>query len=225
MRLISISIIIILSILASLLPIAANSAPIGHAPWIGESLEGAPCLGDRENFGPFDYIQRHSLPKELSIVESYHFTPEVEQLIRGHTGASPLGDIDYTLRAWPNHHRALYSAVQFRIKTHNKRPILRYPPAECYLQRAILFSPDDAMPHMLFAIMMQRLDHNEQALKEYEKAINIDPTNPQIAYNLALLLVELKQFDKALTYAKDLYGRGFPLPGLMEKLKAAGHWE
>jgi len=224
MRLISISIIIILSILASLLPITANSAPIGHAPWIGESLEGAPCLGDHENFGPFDYLQRQSLPKELSIVESYHFTPEVEQLTRGKT-SSPMGDIDYTLRAWPNHHRALYSTIQHRINTYKEHTRLRYPPAECYLQRAIRFSPDDATTHMLYGILLQRLDHDEQALKEYEKAINIDPTNPQIAYNLALLLVELKQFDKALTYAKDLYGRGFPLPGLMEKLKAAGHWE
>src|SRR5882672_10328606 len=54
-------------------------------------------------YGPFDYRIEHD---KLAIVEAYHFTSQVELLIRGQSGA--LGaDLDYTLRAAPNHHRAL----------------------------------------------------------------------------------------------------------------------
>ncbi len=200
------------------------ASPIGHAPWVGESLKGAPCLGENENFGPFDYLQRQSLQGQLNIVESYHFTPEVEQLIRGKTGDSPLGDLDYTLRAWPNHHRALYSVIQHRINTFKQNTHLRYPPAECYLQRAMRFSSKDTTVHMLYGILLQRTGRREQALKEYERACELDPNNVQAKYNLALLLVELKRYSEAKDYADKLYGRGFPLPGLRDKLKAAGQW-
>ena len=43
-----------------------------------------------------------------------HFTPEVEQLIRGNTTASPIKDIDYTLIKYPII-PALYSAVRFSL--------------------------------------------------------------------------------------------------------------
>ena len=216
------NIIIIIAMLLSLLPLQASSTPRGHAPWTGDNLKGAPCAGENENFGPFDYLQRQSLQAQLNIVESYHFTPDIEQLRKGKTGTSSLGDIDYTLRAWPNHHRALYSVVQYRINTFKQNNHLRFPPAECYLQRAMKFSPEDATVHMLYGILLQRLDYREQALKEYEKAREIDPNNVQVKYNLALLLVELRRYTEAKAYADELYGRGFPLPGLKDNLKAAG---
>jgi hypothetical protein len=59
------------------------SAPVGHAPWVGDTLKGAPCKGGMENFGPFDYLLRNQLPGQLSIVEKHHFNPQVEQLIKG----------------------------------------------------------------------------------------------------------------------------------------------
>ncbi|MEP3855838.1 MAG: hypothetical protein ABJM39_02190 [Porticoccus sp.] len=61
----------------------AISAPVDHAPWVGDTLKGAPCKGGMENFGPFDYLLRNQLPGQLSIVEKHHFNPQVEQLIKG----------------------------------------------------------------------------------------------------------------------------------------------
>src|SRR5678816_4417104 len=58
-------------------------------------------------YGPFDY-RTDRTGTTLSIVEDNHFTPAVEQLISGIT-SSVGGEIDYTLRAFPNHHRALLS--------------------------------------------------------------------------------------------------------------------
>ena len=200
------------------------SAPVGHAPWVGDTLKGAPCKGGMENFGPFDYLLRNQLPGQLSIVEKHHFNPQVEQLIKGQNSISPLGDIDYTLMAWPNHHRALYSTIRHRINTWPDGHPSHYTPAECYLQRAIKFSPNDATTHMLYGILLHQTGHQQKALELYKKAIELDSHNPQIQYNLALLLVDLKKYPEARTYATSLYKRGFPLPGLRDKLKAAGQW-
>lgn len=204
--------------------LTSNSRPIGHAPWVGETFEKLPCNGSRENFGPFDYLKRQQLTNELGIVERYHFSLEVEQLIKGQTSASPLGDIAYTLRAWPNHHRALYSLVRHRISLWPKKYPARFLPAECYIQRAIKFSPQDATAYMLYGILLHRTNHKDKALQQYEIAHEIDPSNVQIKYNLGLLLIDFKKYPKAKQYALELYSRGFPLPGLKDKLKKVGQW-
>jgi tetratricopeptide (TPR) repeat protein len=177
-----------------------HATPIGHAPWVGVNLSGIPCRGDSENFGPFDYLQRHTLVAELGIVEKYHFGPQVEQLVGGmRTGEaqSVLSDIHYTLKAWPNHHRALNSVIQYQLIQAKGKKNLRFPPAECYLERAIKFSPKDATTHMLYANLLQRTGHKKRALEFYEKALTLKPKGVQIKYNFALLLVDLKKFERA----------------------------
>jgi len=212
-------------VLLLVISLSSNARPIGHAPWFGDTFENAPCNGPGENFGPFDYLKRKQLPNELGIVERYHFSLEVEQLLKGQTNTSPLPDIGYTLRAWPNHHRALYSLIRHRISLWPKKYPARYVPAECYLQRAIKFSPQDGTVYMLYGILLHRTSHKDEALKQYEIALNIDPSNVQAKYNLGLLLVDLKQYHKAKEYAQELYSRGFPLPGLKDKLKKVGKWD
>src|SRR5690242_17113706 len=72
------------------------------------------ACGELENaFGPFDYRTVSADRKRL--VEGSHFTPYIEGLQRGHTGA--IGsEIDYTLRAFPNHPRALVAMMKLGIK-------------------------------------------------------------------------------------------------------------
>ncbi len=204
----------------------SHARPIGHAPAVGDSFDGAPCKDVRENYGPFDYLLRKDLPGELSIVERYHFTPQVEQLIAPVSSTHVLGEISYTLKAWPNHHRALNSAIRYRIRTWGTRPIeyLRYSPAECWLQRAIKFSPKDATVYMLYGMLLHQTGYKEKAAENYKKALQIEPKNVQTKYNFALLLVDLKKYDEAKIYAIELYRKGYPLPGLKNKLKKAGKW-
>ena len=201
--------------------------PIGHAPWTGNTLAGIICKGGTENFGPYDYLQRHTLTAELGIVEQYHFGPQVEQLVAGmRTGLERdvLGDLSYTLKAWPNHHRALNSIIQYQIIKRGNKRNTRFPPAECYLERAIKFSPKDGITRMLYANFLQRTGHKKRAFVQYEQALALKPKNIQIKYNFALLLVDLKKYEQAHEYAFELYSKGFPLPGLKNKLKKTGHW-
>jgi len=198
--------------------------PAAAAGWVGSDFNGAPCTGKPTGYGPFDYLQRAFLQEKLSIVERFHFTPEVENLVRGKSGYI-WGDLDYTLRAWPNHHRALNAMIRFQEhldKTEIRRlKASEVPPVECYLQRAIAFSPRDATSRMLFAIFLHRKGQMAKARKVYEGAIQLAPQDLQLQYNYGLLLVDLGELERAREVAKLVYAQDFPLPGLRRKLKSA----
>ncbi len=195
--------------------------------WVGESFGNKPCKGKVGGYGPYDYTQRHRLKKELRLVEGAHFDENVESLSAGAKleSRNPLPDIDYTLRAFPNHHRALNTIITYQLRQDQVFNWEDTQPAECYLQRAIYFSPKDPMAHMLYGILLHRTNHYDKALQEYETALNLSPQNAQLQYNYALLLVDLERFDEARDLATTLYQRQFPLMGLKKQLIAAGHWK
>ena len=92
-----------------------------------------PCGALTNSYGPFDY---RTSKAELKIVEDYHFTPDVETLRHGNT-ATVGGDIDYTLRASPNHHRALMSMVNLAVRTKSDKPLGPRLTVDCYFDRAM----------------------------------------------------------------------------------------
>lgn len=195
-----------------------------RAPWIGSTLQGAPCKQGRQGFGPFDYTKRIRYAKELHLVESAHFNSNVEQLKGGAKSQYNLaGDIDYTLRAFPNHHRALNSLIRYRVLNGPYTdPVLQQP--ECYLLRALNFAPEDANTLMLYALYLHKMDRFSEALPHYERALQLAPENLQIQYNLALLLAEMGQYEQAKQYAKAVYAQNYPLQGLKKRLQRAGVW-
>lgn len=198
-----------------------------EAPWVGTTLKGAPCNGLGQGFGPFDYLDRNRLVDQIKLVEGAHFDINVESLsgsARSRTG-NPLPDLDYTLRAFPNHHRALNTLISYELRENKAFTSKRLSPAECYLQRAVNFSPKDATAHMLYAIFLHRGLHYTDAMKQYETAKKLSPNNPQIMYNYSLLLMDLKRYEEARSHAVSLYAQGFPLQGLKKRLQAVGHWD
>lgn len=213
-----------ISLIAGSLSASAAPDAKGYAPWVGNTLEGTRCAGRAQGYGPYDYTQRAALAHNLSIVENFHFTPNVEYLRKGENGSIP-GDIDYTLSAWPNHHRALNSISRFDLGGYKTKRSVPKIDVECYFQRAIAFSPNDSIPYMLYAIYLHKSNEKELALPQYEAAIALVPNDPQLQYNFALLLVDMGDFKRAKGFANVLYDNDFPLPGLKRKLQSSGHWE
>ncbi|WP_186297699.1 tetratricopeptide repeat protein [Sedimenticola selenatireducens] len=212
---------IFLSILAATLPtiLYADTNP----QFIGEDFSGRPCVGSIGSYGPFDYTKRVNYPKELYLVESAHFTTNVETLVKGSTSSLPYGDLAYTLRAWPNHHRALNSISRYHLKF--KRIGKSIPiSAECWFQRAINYSPNDATTYMLYGMYLHNSKKLKQADANYQTALRLDPDNIQSHYNYGLLLVAQKKFSEAKKHAEIAYAQSYPLQGLRNKLKAAGQW-
>jgi len=194
------------------------------APWVGTMFNGTKCDGTQVPFGPYDYLLRDSLKSQLEVVEENHFNEGVESLTQGMT-STPMGDIHYTLLTWPNHHRALKSALQYRLQhrelwKRGDNTSNNYP-AECYLQRAMNFSPNDPIPYVLHGLLMHQMKRYDLAIKSYRQALKLHPDDIITQYNLGLTLVEKKQFREAQAIADKVYAAGFPLPGLKRKLAAA----
>jgi Tfp pilus assembly protein PilF len=178
--------------------------------------------GPLENaFGPFDY--RTAAPANRKLVEGAHFTPSVESLQRGSTGQLG-GDIDYTLRAFPNHPRALYAMTRLAERSRSTKPPGAHFPVECYYDRAIRFRPDDAIVRGLYASFLIRQGRPDEARVQLKAAEDLGPSDPQVIYNLGLAYFDLKEFDRSLALAKRAYAMGIPFPGLRDKLKRAGRW-
>ena len=57
------------------------------------------------------------------------------------------------------------------------------------------------------------------------EAVSLDPAMAEAFYNLGLLQVKTGDYEAALESARQAYGLGYPLPGLMKKLKKAGYWK
>ncbi|HEX8601940.1 MAG TPA: ABC transporter permease, partial [Pseudoduganella sp.] len=69
------------------------------------------------------------------------------------------------------------------------------------------------------------LGQEEAALTQMEEAARLEPGNGVNQYNLGLVYLRRKNFEKARDAAKLAYELGIPLPGLKNKLAAAGQWK
>ncbi len=174
-------------------------------------------------YGPFDYTNADHFNNKLGVVERFHFTSKVENLVEGESGALAL-DIDYTLRAFPNHHRALWAAAKLQLQQ-GWSPTAHYYSADCYFDRAMRFQPGDAMVRMIYGVYLHKKQAYKDALVRYQEALELKPDSSEVYYNMGLLYVDTKDFANAKIAAEKAYALGYPLPGLKNQLVRAGHWD
>ncbi|MBA5687296.1 tetratricopeptide repeat protein [Rugamonas apoptosis] len=161
--------------------------------------------------------------KTLGVVEQFHFTPDVEHLIRGASGK--LGDdIGYTLDHFPNHHRALAAMARLALRDKTSKPLGARYTVECYFDRALRTRADDPQVHSLFGGYLLALGNLDAALDQLREAARLAPENATNQYNLGLLYLRKQNYAEALACAHAAYAKGYPLPGLKNKLAAAGQW-
>lgn len=183
---------------------------------------GLGLCGPIENsFGPYDYRTIPAEPRHL--VESAHFPPKVETLRAGNTGTLG-GDIDYTLRAIPNHYRALMAMVRLGERTRSSQPPGAKFPIECYFDRADRFVHDDPMVHVLYGIYLAKADRGKEAEIQLALAEQLGSNNPQVVYNLGIGYLELKRYDQSVRFAKKAEELGIQFGGLRQRLQRAGKW-
>jgi len=179
------------------------------------------CGSLQNAYGPFDY---RTDKDKLAIVESFHLTSNVVNLISWQSAGSIGGDLDYTLRAFPNHHVALMTMTKLGEREKVARPKGAKYSVQCYFHRALRFRDDDATVKMLYASYLVKNGNRVEALKQLEEAASLEGDNANINYNTGLIYFDMREYDKALDYAQRAYASGFPLPGLREKLKRVGKW-
>jgi tetratricopeptide (TPR) repeat protein len=173
-------------------------------------------------YGPFDY--RVATQEQKSLVEGAHFTPDVEQLIKGSTSTTAGGDLDYTLRAFPNHPRALKSMMDLGVREKTPRPRGSRWTVDCYFNRALRLTPDDPMVRMVLGIYLLRNGEKKGAVEQLEIARTIGASSANFHYNLGLAYFQVQDYEKARTQAYKARELGYELQGLKNMLVRAGQW-
>jgi tetratricopeptide (TPR) repeat protein len=95
-------------------------------------------------------------------------------------------------------------------------------PPECWLQRALVFRPQDPNLRVLFGNYYVRIKRYELAVEQYQNAVKLAPRSPEAHYNLGLALFKLQRFEEARKHAKIAYSLNYPLPALRDQLKDSG---
>ena len=174
--------------------------------------------------GPYDYRTKGQHAVKFQTIEGAHFPAHVEQLIRGNSTANVGGDIDYTLRAIPNHHRALVSVVNLGAREKTPQPKGMQYSIYCYFDRAVRYTPDEIVVRLLFAQYLGKQNRQADALAQVEAARSLAGDSGLSQYNIGLVLAEMKQYDEALVQAHKAMALGFTRTALKEQLVAAGRW-
>lgn len=191
------------------------------------------CGSLKNGFGPYEYRPDHHKPDNqydhrphkfiMNLVQGAHFTPEVETLVRGKSG-SIGADIDYTLRAIPNNHRALIAMMRLGEKEKTTQPKGSTHSVECWFTRAIQFSPDDSIVRMIYSTYLNSNGRIPEANSQLDIASTYAKDNPFTNYNLGLHYFDLKNYDRALLQAHQAIAQGFPQTALREQLQNVGKW-
>lgn len=172
-------------------------------------------------YGPYDYrVYKDSI--EILRVDQHHFTPLVEGLIKPmfqHFAA----DFDYTLRASPNHHRALITMARWSERLKNPKPTGAGYTVDCYFDRAIRYAQDDLIVRMIYAGHLGRTGRKADALAQLDH-VATKADNAFTHYNAGLGYFDVQEFDKALKQAHVAARLGMPRTELRERLKAQGKW-
>ena len=178
--------------------------------------------GPLENhFGPFDF--RTANKQLLNLVEGPHFNPGVESLTKRSTSYF-ADDISYTLRVFPNHHRALITIQRLADREMTDKPEHAQYSIECYFDRAVRFQPSDQIVRMLFAGYLIKKNLLVNAEAQLIEAIMLAPENPFTQFNVGLLFLDMKNYERAVAQAHRAADLGLARTELKERLMAAGKW-
>ncbi len=180
---------------------------------------------------PHYYDYRDNSPRTLNWkkkVLGAHFTKSVQRGRAGN-GGSLIGELEYVLKQFPNHPKALFMMANEQQKPGFKRskPMrvdYYYDTVDCFFQRALTVAPDDPAVYLVRAIVLHRAKNYTAAEQDYLKALSFNPDHTEAHYNLGLLYLDKKLFDKAKEHADRAYELGYPLNGLRRKLAAAGRY-
>lgn len=206
----------LLACAAALLATASQAQGGANSDW------AHPCgpLRTPTSYGPFDYrVDRD----KLEIVEWGHFRPATEQLIKPRF-SSFGADLAYTLKAFPNHHRALNTLIRLYDREPGVMPNEGEYSYSCWFERAMRFRPDDLIVRMLWASFLSKTKRDPQAVLELDYVAAVAGDDGFTHYNAGLLYAKVGEHAKALREAHRAMALGFERTDLRDLLVKGGHW-
>jgi hypothetical protein len=198
-------------------------------------------------FGPYDYY-RPPKPAAIALVERPHLGFVVADQLRKKEYCGYQSNLNYTLRAFPNHPKALVMMAEY-LASHSPCPAQQEPTSvassvwaiennnwqernmDFYFQTALNFMTEDtrvipkhAETHVLYGDWLRKNGRADEAMKQYEAARALEPGYANMYYGLGMLYLDQKNIHKATENAKKAYALGKPPNDLKDRLVAAGAW-
>ena len=136
------------------------------------------------------------------------------------------GDLDYILRAFPNHHLALDAMSRLSVKEGTAKPRGAQYTVACYFDRAVRFKADD--PDGAAAVREVPLRAATSAIRPRPPAGSKQARlrrTPTSSTTWASRCSRSSATTKPLKAAHQAYALGFPLDGLRKKLESVGKWQ
>lgn len=172
-----------------------------------------------EPHDPQDYNNAAPVIRELlHNVEKYHLNQGISALREGRSYVA-WQHFDFILRYFPNHPRGLQ--LMSELTNQIKSP----PKGQIYFDRALRLFPNTASNYAVYGIFLHKQGKLDLAIDQYKKAVELSPESASYNYNLGLAYFEKNQLPLANESAQKAYERGYPLPGLRNKLTKAGAWK
>lgn len=225
---------------------AATSAPTKESGFVyGSADDGGDDIDGQ--FGPYDYYKpiRIAIP----LVERAHMGYEIAEQARKGDWCGYYLNLDYSLRALPNHPKALTLMAEYLETRPTCKPSRESGKTtsgaiwaiennawqernmDYYFQTALNFMTEDtrvipkhAETHVLYADWLRKKKRFDEAMKQYESAHVLKPGYANTYYGLGMLYLDQKNIAKATENARKAYSLGKPPADLQERLVAAGAW-
>lgn len=190
----------------------------------GQAREGRCGNPFVNHFGPFDFRTAPAATRKL--VEDFHFTVGIESMTRPATTMfhEMARDVEYTLRVFPNHHRALITMGRLADRFKSDPPPGIDLSVECWFERALRFTPDDTVARSLYAQFLHRRGRKGEAISQLDTASGQAGGSALSLHNIGLVFLEFGEFDKALAQAHRAATLGLTNSRLEAALRARGRW-
>jgi tetratricopeptide (TPR) repeat protein len=212
------------------------------------------CAADANygQFGPYDYYKPPA--GALQLVERAHMGAVIASDRHQGNWCAYYGNLDYTLRAIPNHPKALvlmaeYLDVRAPCSNNNalssssgKSPLelaaaieagsWHERTADYYFQKGIGYKPKDAPKstvdyaetRVLYGKYLYSHGRPEDAMNQFKEAIKREPRSAEAHYYLGLILFEKNDTEAAKQHIQTGYKIGQPPAELKQKLISIGQW-
>ena len=195
-----------------------------------------PCghFTDSNGPGPLDIRDRsEDTLKMRHLVEAHHFTANQQRLAFTGKSRGPYDALEYTLRAIPNHHQALFlmGVLQHKLREYDPDDFRvlqtkkgNYRPTSCWFQRAIQFKPQDVGIYNAQGRVLHMMGKHKEAIEAFKQVIKLAPKSPHGHYNLGLAYYSAGQYKASASSARRAMQLGHTRTELRRRLKRKGFW-
>jgi tetratricopeptide (TPR) repeat protein len=156
----------------------------------------------------------------LTNVQLYHLGPGREAM-KAARYPQALEQFEFILNYYPNHPVVLRLVSDMCMKARSRYCKI----AEDWFEKGLARNPNAGTTHLLHGFHLHRTRQVKEAVKAYQRAVELQPNSRDAHYNLGLAYADLKEYELANRHAQRSYQLGANMPGLRNRLEKLGKWD